>query len=261
MILHNSELNYKTILSLEHKSVLITGASSGIGRECAIAASQLGANVALVARNKERLDETLRALEGEGHSAYQVDITDFNYLPELVSEVVQKHGKISGFVHSAGIESTLPLRDTRVDDYIRFFETNVYSGFELARIISKKKFCLTPASFVFMSSVMSTLGQPGKVAYCSSKGAIGAGVRAMALELAPKEIRVNCVQPGMVKTELVERFIESMPQASIDKVRTMHPLGLGKPEDIAALTMFLLSDASRWVTGASYLIDGGYSAQ
>jgi NAD(P)-dependent dehydrogenase (short-subunit alcohol dehydrogenase family) len=133
------------------------------------------------------------------------------------------------------------------------------AGFELAKILSKKKYSHEQgSSFVFISSVMGILGQKGKVGYCCSKGAVITGCKAMALELAPKNIRVNCVLPGVVKTEMTEKLFKIIPQESKDNIIAMHPLGLGTPDDIANACVFLLSDASRWVTGANLLVDGGY---
>ena len=190
-----------SIFSLKNKNILITGASSGIGRQCAITFSQLGANVILIARNKEKLKETYNKLEKGNHLIISQDITEYDKLEEVVNIAVDKIGRISGFVHSAGIEMTLPLRSMQSSHYEKMFRINVISGFEIARIISKKKYLdERGASFVFISSVMGILGQAGKVGYCSSKGALISGTKAMALELAKKNIRVNCVLPGVVKT-------------------------------------------------------------
>ena len=171
-------------------------------------------------------------------------------------------GKISGFVHSAGIEMTLPLRSMQPSYYEDMFATNVISGFELARIISRKKYLgESGVSFIFISSVMGILGQAGKVGYCSSKGALISGAKAMALELAKKNIRVNCILPGVVETEMSNKMLENLPEESKKSILGMHPLGLGKPEDIANACAFLLSDASRWITGTNLIVDGGYSAR
>lgn len=245
---------------LANKTLFITGASSGIGRQCAITASQLGANIILVARNRERLEKTYHHLVEGHHCWFSQDISKYDKLEELVQKAVQKTGKISGFIHSAGIEMTLPLRNMRPDHYEKFFSVNVISGFELARIISKKKyFDEKGASFVFISSVMGTLGQAGKIAYCSSKGALLSGCKAMALELVSKNIRVNCLLPGIVKTELIEKMFENFSEESINSIKAMHPLGFGKPEDIANACVFLLSDAARWIIGMNLIVDGGYS--
>ena len=250
------------IFNLNNKNIIITGASSGIGRQCAITFSQLGANVILIARNKERLGDTYSKLDKGNHLFIPQDITEYNKLEEVINIAVYKVGKISGFVHSAGIEMTLPLRSMQPTYYEKMFSVNVITGFELSRIISKKKYINKEgASFVYISSIMGILGQSGKTAYCSSKGALISGAKAMALELAKKNIRVNCILPGVVETEMSNKMFESLSDESKKEIINMHPLGLGKPEDIANACTFLLSNASRWVTGTNLIIDGGYSAR
>jgi len=251
-----------SIFDLKNKNIIVTGASSGIGKQCAITFSQLGANVILIARNKERLKDTYNKLEKGNHLIISQDITKYDRLEEVVNTAVDKLGIVSGFVHSAGIEMTLPLRSMTPSYYENMFATNVISGFELARIISKKKYLDEKGvSFIFISSVMGMLGQSGKIGYCASKGALISGSKAIALELAKKNIRVNCVLPGVVETEMSNKMFENLPAESKKSILGMHPLGLGKPEDIANACAFLLSDASRWITGINLIIDGGYSAR
>ena len=251
-----------SIFNLKNKNIIITGASSGIGRQCAIIFSQLGANVILIARNKERLKDTFNKLEKGNHLIIPQEITEYIELEEVIDNTIHKVGKISGFVHSAGIEMTLPLRNMQSSYYEEIFSVNVIAGFELARIISKKKYINKDgASFVFISSVMGILGQAGKVGYCSSKGALISGARAMAMELEKKNIRVNCILSGVVETEMTNKMVENLPEESKKSIIDMHPLGLGKPEDIANACTFLLSDASRWITGTNLIVGGEYSAR
>jgi len=250
------------IFNLKNKNIIITGASSGIGRQCAITLSQLGANVILIARNKERLKDIFNKLKKGNHLILSQDITEYAKLEEVVNTAVDKIGRISGFVHSAGTEVTLPLRSMKPSYYEEIFSVNVIAGFELAKIISKKKYINKEgASFVFISSVMGILGQSGKIAYCSSKGALTSGVKAMALELAPKNIKVNCVLPGVVETEMSNKMFENLSEESKKLIINMHPLGLGKTEDIASACAFLLSDAAKWIIGINLIVDGGYSAR
>ena len=251
-----------SIFNLKNKNILITGASSGIGRQCSMTFSQLGANVILIARNKERLKDTFNKLDKGNHLIISQDITKYDKLEEVINTAADKIGRISGFVHSAGIEMTLPLRNMQPSYYEKMFSVNVISGFELAKIISKKKYIdKEGASFVFISSVMGILGQSGKIAYCSSKGALISGVMAMALELAKKNIRANCILPGVVETEMSNKMLKNLPEESKKSILGMHPLGLGKPEDITNACAFLLSDASGWITGTNLIVDGGYSAK
>ncbi len=249
--------------SLKNKNILITGASSGIGRQCAITFSQLGANVILIARNKKRLKDTFIKLEKGNHLTISQDITEYDKLEEVVNIAVDKIDRISGFVHSAGIEMTLPLRNMQPSYYEKMFSVNVISGFELAKIISKKKYIdKTGASFIFISSLFGVISQPAIVAYSSSKGALISGVKSIALELASRSIRANCISPGQIKsTRMTENIFNKLSKEEKTKRIEMHPLGLGKPEDIANACTFLLSDASRWITGTNLIVDGGYSAK
>jgi len=251
------------IFNLNNKNIIVTGASSGIGRQCVITFSQLGANVILIARNKERLEETYNRLKKGNHLIISQDITEYDKLEEVVNTTVDKIGKISGFVHSAGIEMTLPLRNMQPSYYEKMFSINVIAGFELARIISKKKyFDEKGASFVFISSIFGIISQPAIVAYSSSKGALVSGVKAIALELALKKIRVNCISPGQIEsTSMSEDIFEKLSEEEKIKRINLYPLGLGKPVDVANACTFLLSNASHWITGTNLIVDGGYSAR
>jgi NAD(P)-dependent dehydrogenase (short-subunit alcohol dehydrogenase family) len=248
------------VINLKGKTIFITGASSGIGRACAVKAAQLGANVVLVARNHERLKQTLDVLVGDHHICFSCDVTSSDHLEKVVRQAAEK-GKISGFIHSAGIEATIPLRNMNRGKYEEIFSVNVLAAFEIARLLSKKKY-LDPggSSFIFIGSVMGMLGEPGKVAYSSAKAALIGGTKSMAIELAPKNIRVNCIMPGVVETEMSAKFFQTIPEHSKQEIIKKHPLGLGQPEDIAHLCMFLLSAAARWITGSAIPIDGGYSS-
>ncbi len=250
------------LFNLDNKNIMITGASSGIGKQCAITFSQFGANIILVARNKERLEQTFNKLNKGNHIFIVQDITEYDKLEEIINISVGKIGRISGFVHSAGADKLLPFKLIEPATYEEMFATNTISGFEIARIISKKKYMNSEgASFVFISSIMGILGQIGKIAYCSSKGAVVSGIKAMALELASKKIRVNSILPAVVETEMSKQVLGNLSGESREEILNMHPLGLGKPDDIAYACAFLLSDTSRWITGTNLIVDGGYSAK
>jgi len=250
------------LFSLKNKNILITGASSGIGRQCAISCSQMGANVGIVARSEERLKETYEQLENGNHIYFAQDITEYDKVESVITEAVSRVGKLHGFIHSAGMEITLPLKMMKPERYEQLFSINVIAGFEIAKIISKSKYLDDGgASLIFISSVMSILGESGKVGYCASKGALISGVRAMALELVNKNIRVNSISPSIIETDMTKRLFESIPETSREEILKMHPMGFGKPEDVANACVFLLSDASRWITGSNLIVDGGYSAR
>lgn len=250
------------MISLENKNILITGASSGIGRECAVVLSIIGAKVILIGRDLPRLKQTLDLLENNGHLMYQIDVTDFDSIEPVVADTVNKIGKIDGFVHFAGIEMTLPLQSMNYNKFDQLFSVNTIAAFEFSKILSKKKYYNSlGASFVFISSVTGLLGVNGKIGYCSSKAALIAGGKAMALELANKKIRVNTVLPGMVDTEMFQKIKDELSEESLLDIQKRHPLGIGQSRDVANLCAFLLSDLSKWITGSDYIIDGGYSCQ
>jgi NAD(P)-dependent dehydrogenase (short-subunit alcohol dehydrogenase family) len=250
------------MLTLKGKNIVVTGASSGIGRQIAITCSQLGAKLILIARDTSRLQETIESLDGTNHLSYSIDLEQYDSIEPVIADAVQKNGKLNGFVYAAGIEMTIPLNFQKTKNFDKLFSVNTISGFEMARIVSLKKYLNSEGlSFIFIASVMSFLGQPGKVAYCSSKGALIAGAKAMALELAPKKIRVNAISPGIVETEMSLKLFSELPVEAKENIIKMHPLGIGKTIDVANLVVFLLSDLSSWITGTNIVIDGGYSAQ
>ncbi|HEY5123932.1 MAG TPA: SDR family oxidoreductase [Ignavibacteria bacterium] len=248
------------MIDLTGKLILVTGASSGLGRTISQKASLNGARIILLGRNQFRLEETFNLLKGEGHSYFSVEITDFDLLKKTIQLAVERSGPIDGFVHSAGIDKTIPFRLSKPSVFDEIFRVNVFAGFELARIISQKNYVSSNgASYVFLSSVLGRLGASGKTAYSASKSALLSGIKSMALELAEKRIRCNCVLPGVVATDMVNRLFNSMTIESKNKILKMHPLGIGAPNDVASLVTFLLSDEAKWITGAEYIIDGGYS--
>ena len=248
--------------SLKDKNILITGAASGIGRQCAISCSKMGANAILVDINKDGIDKTLALMESRNHISYQQDITKYGELETIIQNSVSKVGKISGFIHSAGIEMTLPIKAMKSDYYEKIFAVNTISGFEIAKLISKKKYvCNENASFVYIASIMSVVANAGLTGYCASKGALVSGSRSLCTELSKKNIRVNCISPGYIQTEMMQKAEGNMSENEIAALRKDFLLGLGKPEDVANACIYLLSDASRWVTGTNLIVDGGYSAR
>ena len=251
-----------SIFNLNNKNIIITGASSGIGRQCAVAFSEAGANVILIARNKERLKETFDKLKKGNHLFISQDITQYDKLEDIVKSAVKEVGEIHGFVHSAGIDMTLPLSAMQSSDYEKIFAINVISGLELAKVISKKKYIdKNSASFIFIASIMGVIGNAALTGYSASKGAIISAIKSLAIELAHKNIRVNCISPGQIETEMAVRFFKVISKESKEEIIKMHPLGLGKPEDVANACIFLLSGASRWITGTNLIVDGGYCAK
>ncbi len=248
---------------LTNKVIVVTGASSGIGRQCAISCSKMGATVVLLARNTERLHETAQMMYNqEKHYAVSVNLTDYVRVEEVVKDIVNKVGRISGVLHCAGISTTLPLKLVTVEKMEEFFHTNVFSAYNLTREVCKMgNFSKEGGSIVFFSSVMGKVGENGKSLYGMTKGALLSGARSLACELAKKRIRVNTISPGAIITP-INRFL---PHIADPEKRAMlekqHLLGLGKTTDVANACIYLLSDASQWVTGIDLCVDGGYTTR
>jgi NAD(P)-dependent dehydrogenase (short-subunit alcohol dehydrogenase family) len=248
------------LVDLSNKHIVITGASSGIGREVALLVNKLGAKVSLIGRKKDLLESLIQDLQGGENQFYEFDVTNFNDIDNLVSRIVATNGLIDGFVHSAGIEMTRPLKMLKIEHYREVFDINTISALEITKSITKNTNISTNASIIYISSIVGILGQPGKTAYSASKGALIAAAKCLALELAPKGIRVNTILPALVETDMSSKILASLSEEGKNNILKMHPLGFGRPIDIANSAAFLLSSAARWITGSEFLIDGGYSA-
>jgi len=239
--------------SLEGKNILVTGASSGIGRATAVECSKMGAKVILTARNAERLKETLSMLEGEGHSFIQCDLKETDAVEKMISELPEIHG----LVNNAGFSITAPVPFIKEEKYLELIKVNTLAPVLLLSMMVKKKVMKRGSSCVFVSSV-SGLGKAsvGNSMYASTKGAVNAFTMASAKELAEKGIRVNAVCAGMVETNITSNLSVSKEQLEADKAS--FPLKrYGKPEEVAWAIIYLLSDAAAWVTGSELVIDGG----
>lgn len=248
-------------LRLGGRAVLVTGASSGIGRATAIAASRAGAVVALAARRPDALDDTLALLSGEGHAAIPFDITEHARLGELTTSAVDALGRpLDGLVHAAGIHASTPVRALTAAQLARLFDVNVTSAALMVKAFRRPGVRATDASIVLMSSAAALGGEPGVSAYAASKAAVASLGRSLALELAPERIRVNSIAAGIVDTALTEGIRSTVGAAAWAQIEAAHPLGVGTPEDVAHAVLYLLSDAAKWVTGTTLVIDGGYSA-
>lgn len=249
------------MLNLKDKKILVTGASSGIGQAISKVAAEAGASLTVMARRKDRLDDLIASLPGSGHRSFETDLNDDAVVTQQIKEAVGDGKPFDGFVHSAGMELTVPLKVLSRNNFEKALMLNAFAAFHIARALTQKG-NLNPdgGSFVFIGSVMAELGQPAKVGYCASKGALTAGARALALELSPKKIRVNTIQPGMVESEMSLDLLANLSEENIAKIKSMHPLGIGKVDDVANMAIFLLSDMATWITGSSIFVDGGYSA-
>lgn len=242
--------------SLEGKIILVTGASSGIGAATAIECSKMGAKVVLTARNRERLQDVFENLEGEGHSCILAELTKLEDIEALVSGI----SNINGVVLCAGIGYTLPFSFCSRQKMDEVFDINFFAPIELLRLLVKKKKLEILSSVVFVSSVAGLdIFYVGNSIYGAAKGALNSMMKQTALELSAKQIRVNSVNPGMVKTKLIREGI-AITEEQLTEDEKRYPLGrYGEPDDIAKGIIYLLSDASCWMTGQGLVIDGGLS--
>lgn len=249
--------------SLENKVIIVTGASSGIGAQCAIDCSKMGAKVVLVARNVERLNQILGQMEGEGHIVLPLDLSLSDGLKERIKDLVKQVGKINGVVNCAGMSSVTPLKLVTDELFDRFFHANVYSAINLSKEVTrvgnydKEGGC----SIIFFSSIMGLVGDKCKTLYSATKGALIAASRSMACELAKNNVRVNVVSPGAIETPINAKLPHMADPELRKELENKHLLGLGRCSDISNACIYLLSDAAKWVTGQNLIVDGGYTVR
>ena len=238
--------------SLEGKIILVTGASSGIGRGIAITCSKMGASVIINGRNKERLQETLSQMEGEGHVVAVGDLTESTSLIEMVADLP----KLDGVVHCAGTGQRKPCKDLHLEDVNQVMDVNFKAPVMLQAELLRQKKINKGASIVFIASIASWSPSFGNSVYSASKGAIISYANCLALELASRKIRVNCISPAMVWTDLI--LADGTDEEQLKEDEQKYPLKrYGQPEDIANLAVYMLSDASSWMTGSNVKITGG----
>jgi 3-oxoacyl-[acyl-carrier protein] reductase len=247
-------------MCLQGRTILVTGASSGIGRATAVLLSKLGARLVLVARDKDKLSEIESLLNNSENLIEVFNLSQVDEISDWLRVVALKVGGLHGLVHSAGVHLARPLRLVNEKSISDVFEVNVNAAIGLAKGFRQKSVCPSGGSIVFLSSVMGLVGQPGVSVYSASKGAIIALTKSLALELAREGIRVNCIAPGTVRTEMTENLEKSLTSEQFQAIELMHPLGLGRPVDVANGVAFLLAETGRWVTGSTLVIDGGYTA-
>jgi len=243
--------------SLTGKTILVTGASSGIGRATAISCSQMGATLIITARNEPRLSETFRMLEGQHHVQICADLIFQDELDTLIEQLP----KLDGIVNVAGIAKPLVLSLTDKEDVNEILQINMLVPIHLTRLVLQNKKLNKGASLIYISSINgNNCAYIGSSVYAASKSALTGFMKAVALELAPRGIRANCINPGMIDTDLLNSG--SIGQEELEKDRMKYPLKrYGKPEEVANAVVYLLSDATKWMTGSSLLLDGGYTLQ
>lgn len=248
-------------LDLTGKTFLITGAASGIGRATSIILSKLNADLILVDINIARLNETKLDCK-HTDVAIKYDFKNAAGIKDLLLSITDNHGLLDGFVHSAGVPYISPLKSISENKYMEVLQINTIAALELAKAFNNKKVSEEGSrSIVFISSVYALVGSAANVGYAMSKAALHGITKSLAVELAPKKIRVNCIAPGFLKTNMKENtdilFLEERDQT----LGSLHPLGLGDASDVAYACAFLLSEASKWITGSVMNVDGGFTAK
>lgn len=238
--------------SLQGKTILVTGASSGIGQGIALLCSKMGATVVINGRNEDRLQKTLAQMDGKDHIVAQGDLSDFASLPDLVS----KMPKLDGVVHCAGIGQRILCKQLNERDIETVMNINFNAPVMLQKELLEQKKINKAASIVFIASIASWSPSIGNAVYSASKGAIISYANCLSLELASRQIRVNCISPAMVWTDLV--LADGLDEEQLKEDEKKYPLKrYGTPEDIANLAVYMLSDASAWMTGSNVKISGG----
>ncbi len=241
--------------NLDNKTILVTGASSGIGRQICVSLSQLGATVIATGRDETRLVETQSMLNGENHQILPFDLTDI----DLYKNFVDKLPKLSGIVHSAGMARYIPFKAISEKELRQTQLLNYEVPILITQQLLKYKKIERKGSIVFIGSISGLIGTVGNSIYAGSKAALIGASRALAIEVSGQGIRSNCISPGMVLTPLTAKIEDSVSSEIFKENEKLHPLGFGVPKDVANACIYLLSDASRWITGTNLIIDGGYT--
>jgi NAD(P)-dependent dehydrogenase (short-subunit alcohol dehydrogenase family) len=241
--------------NFSNQNILITGASSGIGRQTAIDLSDAGAALILVGRDATKLSETANLCNAKAKvTVFARDVTDESFSADLVEVLTMP---LTGVVLNAGVVKVAPIAFLKIEDIDNLFETNVKSNIILMKQLLRKKQIQEGASIVVISSISTKKATIGNALYNATKGALSSFAQSLALELAPKGIRVNTLLPGYIETNILGR---ERSQEEVQKHLAQYPLGrFGQPKDVANLICFLLSDSSKWITGSEIVIDGGFS--
>ena len=244
----------QTPFHLTGKTILITGASSGIGRQAAINCAAMGANIILTGRNEDRLNEAYKQLSGDNHQTIPCDLLNDASILSLVKNI----SLLDGVVHCAGIVKPFPIQFLNKQKIDETLHTNFYSTVCLTSALFKAKKINDGASLVFLSSISGQYPGKGNSMYAASKAGIEAFAKTVAAEYAHRKIRANSISPAMVKTPLYDYTSEGELKYAMDKHVAKYPLGVGYAEDVANAIIFLLSQASRWITGINIFMDGGF---
>lgn len=246
-------------MDLSGNHYLVTGASSGIGRGTSLVLDELGATLVLAGRREDELAKTAAALSRPARIE-KMDLSRMDGLPAWLKRVAKETRPLDGIVHCAGIQVTAPLRFISERQFQETLDANLKSAVGLAKGFRQKGVYRSPGSIVFISSIASRIGIPGQIAYAASKAGLEAACRCIAAEMVRENIRVNTILPGLVRTEMSEKWLQIVPPEKETQIKASHPLGLGEVNDIAYAAAFLLSrKTGRWISGATIVIDGGSS--
>ena len=242
------------------RTIMVTGASSGIGRATAIYASRLGARLVICGRNSDRLSAVLAELHGSNHVAKIFDFAQIDQIVSWLKSVCSEVGPLNGLAHCAAVQATRPIQAIDTKFVTEVLTQNLGAALILAQAFRLKACHAPQASLVYVSSSAALRTAPGNVVYAASKGGIVSAVKGLGVELVRDGVRVNAVAPAMVDTPMSAQFREVLSEENFQKVIAMHPLGFGRPEDVAASINFLLADTARWITGSVLCVDGGFLA-
>lgn len=238
------------------ENFVVTGASSGMGRQIAIELAEAGANVLAIARGREALIDLQNMFQNKITIA-SIDVRNIIDMEMAITNFTKEYGKISGAVHAAGISILTPLRGYDDNEAKKIMDISFWGGVNLVKVCSKVKVSKNKSSFVLFSSVRAYRADKGSFAYSATKAAIKIAVQSFAKEIANRENRINTVSPGWVKTNLT---LEQEDLHNLEEINKNHLLGIGKPSDVSGTVLFLLSDRANWITGTDIIVDGGYLA-
>jgi len=240
------------MLNLKNKTILVCGASSGIGRETAILCSRLGASLIISGRNPDKLEETYRSLQGEQHIMIVADLLKIEEINNLVNESPM----LDGMVYSAGVTSHMPVQFINQGHLDSLMKINFEAAVHLNTGLLNKKKYKSGSSIVFISSIATKLAYFGGAIYSASKAALEAYSKTLSLELSSKKIRSNVICPTFVKTKMVDETERTISTESMDKMKSLHPLGFGEPIDVANAVAYFLSDEAKWISGTRLEMGG-----
>lgn len=243
------------MISLSNKKILITGASSGIGKATAILFSNLGAELVITGRSKDNLSDTYNKLnKSQNHKMILADLASITDIKQLISDILT----LDGFVHCCGKVLPVPVKFIKEEQLDDVMSVNYFSAVNIVSELLKQKKINNNGSIAFISSISTSYAYFGGAPYISSKAALEGYSKTLALELVPKKIRVNVLQPALVKTAIFDSTLEAaVDDAEMKKLVSKYPLGIGEPEDVAQALAYFISDTSKWVTGSTLKMDGG----